>query len=112
PSSAKSISATEPMAAVDVSPRAAGQSPQSNAAARSSLEIKSPIMGMFYAQPEPGAPPFVTLGAVVDEGTTVGLVEVMKTFNAVSAGVSGKIVEVCARNGELVEFGQVLFRVQ
>jgi acetyl-CoA carboxylase biotin carboxyl carrier protein len=75
------------------------------------IEIKSPIMGMFYAQPEPGAPSFVTVGSTVNEDTTVALVEVMKTFNAVSAGVSGKVVEICAQNAQLVEFGQVLFRV-
>jgi acetyl-CoA carboxylase biotin carboxyl carrier protein len=76
-----------------------------------SAEIKAPIMGMFYAQPEPGAPPFVAVGSDVREDTTVALVEVMKTFNAVTAGVRGRIVEVCVRNAELVEFGQVLFRV-
>jgi acetyl-CoA carboxylase biotin carboxyl carrier protein len=75
------------------------------------VDIKSPIMGMFYAQPEPGAPPFVAVGSNVREDTTVALVEVMKTFNAVTAGVRGRIVDVCVQNGELVEFGQVLFRV-
>ena len=75
------------------------------------VEIKSPLMGMFYAQAEPGAAPFVTVGATVEADTTVGLVEVMKTFNGVSAGVRGKIVEVCAPDGQLVEYGQVLFRV-
>jgi acetyl-CoA carboxylase biotin carboxyl carrier protein len=68
-------------------------------------------MGMFYAQPEPGAPPFVTVGSNVREDTTVALVEVMKTFNAVTAGVRGRIVDVCVQNAELVEFGQALFRV-
>jgi acetyl-CoA carboxylase biotin carboxyl carrier protein len=75
------------------------------------VDIKSPIMGMFYAQPEPGAPSFVTVGSDVREDTTVALVEVMKTFNAVTAGVRGRVVEICVRNAELVEFGQVLFRV-
>jgi acetyl-CoA carboxylase biotin carboxyl carrier protein len=76
-----------------------------------SVDIKSPIMGLFYAQPEPGAPPFVTVGESVGADTTVALVEVMKTFNAVSAGVRGKVVEVCVEDAQLVEFGQVLFRV-
>jgi acetyl-CoA carboxylase biotin carboxyl carrier protein len=75
------------------------------------VEINSPIMGLFYAQPEPGAPPFVTVGSSVNEDTTVALVEVMKTFNAVGAGVRGKIVEICVLDSQLVEFGQVLFRV-
>jgi len=76
-----------------------------------SVEITSPIMGMFYTRPEPGAATFVTVGESVEEDSTVGLVEVMKTFNAVSAGVRGKIVEVCAPDAQLVEYGQVLFRV-
>jgi acetyl-CoA carboxylase biotin carboxyl carrier protein len=87
------------------------QAPSSNSGHQGVVEIKSPIMGMFYAQPEPGAPPFVAVGSNVREDTTVALVEVMKTFNAVTAGVRGRIVDVCVQNGELVEFGQVLFRV-
>jgi len=85
--------------------------PTATAPQEGTIEIKSPIMGMFYAQPEPGAPAFVAVGATVGEDTTVALVEVMKTFNAVNAGVRGKIVEVCAQNAQLVEYGQVLFRV-
>jgi acetyl-CoA carboxylase biotin carboxyl carrier protein len=76
------------------------------------LEIKAQIMGMFYAQPEPGAPPFVTIGAAVEEDTTLCLIEVMKTFNAMTAGVKGVITEICAENAQLVEYGQVLFRVR
>lgn len=76
------------------------------------LEITAPTMGIFYAQPEPGKPPFVTVGAVVEETTTVALVEVMKTFHAVPAGVRGTVVEVCVSDAQLVEFGAVLFRVR
>jgi acetyl-CoA carboxylase biotin carboxyl carrier protein len=75
------------------------------------VEIRSPIMGMFYAQPEPSAPAFVSVGSIVQEDSTVGLIEVMKTFNAVAAGVRGRIVEVCTSDSQLVEYGQVLFRV-
>jgi len=76
------------------------------------VDITSPLLGVFYAQAEPGAPPFVTVGTEVNEDTTVALVEVMKTFNAVPAGLRGTIVEVCAQNAQLVEFGQVLFRLR
>ena len=96
-------------AAVPTTP--AAQPPLSTSTHQGSIEIKSPIMGMFYAQPEPGAPPFVKVGATVDENTTVALVEVMKTFNAVGAGVRGRIAEVCVQDAQLVEYGQVLFRV-
>lgn len=76
------------------------------------IDIKSQIMGMFYAQPEPGAPPYVSLGAAVDESTTLCLIEVMKTFNAMTAGVKGVIAEICVESGQLVEYGQVLFRIR
>jgi acetyl-CoA carboxylase biotin carboxyl carrier protein len=82
------------------------------AASAGTIEIKAQIMGMFYAQPEPGAPPFVALGAEVKADTTVCLIEVMKTFNAMTAGVKGVITEICAENAQLVEYGQVLFRVR
>ena len=105
--------APAPAAALAPSPAepAAPASPASADGAPVTIEITSPIMGMFYAQPEPGAPPFVAVGAMVEEDSTVGLVEVMKTFNAVKAGVRGKIVELCIPETQLVEYGQVLFRV-
>jgi oxaloacetate decarboxylase alpha subunit len=79
--------------------------------AEGGVEIAAPIVGRFYAQPEPGAAPFVRIGSEVDESTTVGIIEVMKVFNAVSAGVRGVISEVCVRDGDFVEYGQRLFRV-
>jgi acetyl-CoA carboxylase biotin carboxyl carrier protein len=76
------------------------------------VAIAAPLLGRFYAQPEPGAPPFVVAGYEVTESTTVGLIEVMKTFNAVSAGVSGVVTEICVRDAQLVEYGQVLLRIR
>lgn len=76
------------------------------------VAITAPMMGVFYAQPEPGAPPFVTVGSHVDPDTTVAVVEVMKLFNAVPAGVAGTVVEVLALNAALVEYGEPLFRVR
>jgi biotin carboxyl carrier protein len=70
------------------------------------------MVGVFYRSPEPGAPPFVEVGARVEEGATLGLVEVMKMFNGVTAPVSGEVVEVLAGNDEFVEFGQPLFRLR
>ena len=86
--------------------RAAGAAPAGT------IEIKSQIMGMFYPQPEPGSPAFVSIGAEVKEDTTVCLIEVMKTFNAMTAGVKGVITEICAENAQMVEYGQVLFRIR
>jgi acetyl-CoA carboxylase biotin carboxyl carrier protein len=76
------------------------------------VPIKAPMVGTFYATPEPGAPPFVKLGDHVDAETTVGLVEVMKVFNAVSSGADGTIDEICVESGQFVEHGQTLFLVR
>jgi acetyl-CoA carboxylase biotin carboxyl carrier protein len=76
------------------------------------LPIIAPLLGTFYVAPEPGAPPFVTVGQTITEDTTVGLIEVMKVFNSVRAAVKGTIVEVVAQNGQFVEFGQTLFIVK
>jgi acetyl-CoA carboxylase biotin carboxyl carrier protein len=75
-------------------------------------EITAPMVGTFYAAPEPGAKPFVEVGAEIDEEATVGLIEVMKVFNAVQSRVRGKIVEVLVQNGQFVEVGQPLFVVE
>jgi acetyl-CoA carboxylase biotin carboxyl carrier protein len=74
--------------------------------------VPAPMVGVFYRSPEPGAPPFVEVGARVEVGATMGLVEVMKMFNSVSAPAGGEVVEVLAGNDEFVEFGQPLFRLR
>jgi acetyl-CoA carboxylase biotin carboxyl carrier protein len=76
------------------------------------LPIAAPMVGTFYAAPEPGAPPFVKLGTKIDEETTVGLIEIMKVFNAVQSRVNGVIVDVCVQNSQFVEYGQTLFVVR
>lgn len=76
------------------------------------VAVTAPILGTFYVAPEPGAPPFVTVGQQVTEDTTCGLIEVMKVFTSVRAGVKGTIVEVVAANGSFIEFGQTLFIVK
>jgi acetyl-CoA carboxylase biotin carboxyl carrier protein len=74
-------------------------------------EIKSPMVGTFYAQPEPGAEPYVRVGARVTPTTTVCIIEAMKIMNNIDAEVSGVIKEICVLDAQPVEFGQVLFRV-
>ena len=69
-------------------------------------------MGRFYPRPEPGAELYVSVGSEVQEDTVVGLIEVMKLFNTVQAGVRGVITEVCAPEGEFLEYGSPLFRVR
>ncbi|WP_218153112.1 acetyl-CoA carboxylase biotin carboxyl carrier protein [Tranquillimonas alkanivorans] len=74
--------------------------------------VKAPVVGTFYVAPEPGARPFVELGQSVAEDTTVGLIEVMKTFIDVKAGCVGTIVRCRVENGMSVEFDQPLFEVE
>lgn len=74
-------------------------------------EIKSPMVGTFYASPEPGAAPYAKVGSRVSSGQTVCIVEAMKIMNEIEAEVAGVIKEVCVEDAQPVEFGQVLFRV-
>lgn len=76
------------------------------------VEIKSPIVGTFYATPSPDAESFVETGSGVNPQTVVCIIEAMKVMNEIKAETSGKIVEILATNGQAVEFGQVLFRVK
>jgi acetyl-CoA carboxylase biotin carboxyl carrier protein len=76
------------------------------------LTIPAPMLGTFYRAEAPGAAPFVGEGSRVEADTVVCLIEVMKMMNSIPAGVSGTIVEVCAENAELVEYGAPLFRVR
>nr|WP_286886177.1 acetyl-CoA carboxylase biotin carboxyl carrier protein [Aneurinibacillus sp. UBA3580] len=74
--------------------------------------IISPMVGTFYCAPEPGVSPYVQVGDTVKEDSIVCIVEAMKLFNEIEAEVTGEIVEVLVKNGELVEYGQPLFLVK
>jgi len=76
------------------------------------LTIDSPMLGTFYAAPDPGADPFVEVGTSVQPDTIVCIIEVMKMMNSIPAGVAGTIVDVCPENAQLVEYGETLFRVR
>jgi acetyl-CoA carboxylase biotin carboxyl carrier protein len=76
------------------------------------LSIRSPMVGTFYAAASPDSPPFIKIGDQVGPETTVCIVEAMKVFNEIPAECSGRIVAVLAQNGDAVEFGQPLFRVE
>ena len=75
------------------------------------VPVKSPLLGIFYHAPKPGAPPFVEEGAVVSEDDTVCLVEVMKCFNTVKADVKGRVAKILAENNQMVEYNQTLFLI-
>ena len=78
----------------------------------SGVTINSPTVGTFYSAPTPEDPPFVKVGDSVGPNTVVCIVEAMKVFNQIEAELSGKIVEMLVENGDPVEFGQPLFRVE
>ncbi|GAA0458073.1 acetyl-CoA carboxylase biotin carboxyl carrier protein [Alkalibacillus silvisoli] len=75
-------------------------------------EIVSPMVGTFYEAPSPEDDQYVQVGDHVDQSTVVCIVEAMKLFNEIEAETKGEIVEVLVDNGELVEYGQPLFRVK
>ena len=70
--------------------------------------VTAPLSGVFYRSPYPGEPPFVEVGSAVKEGDVLGILEIMKLMNHVKAPCSGTILEICAKNGDFVEFGHVL----
>jgi acetyl-CoA carboxylase biotin carboxyl carrier protein len=81
------------------------------AAASDLIEIKSPMIGTYYASSSPETPPFVKVGDHVGPTSTVCIIEAMKVFNEIPAEVSGLVVSVLVDNGEPVEFGQPLFKI-
>jgi acetyl-CoA carboxylase biotin carboxyl carrier protein len=76
--------------------------------ARCPIEIKAPMLGTFYRASAPGAQPFVQVGDWVTENQTICLIEVMKLFNQVPAGTAGRVLEIVAEEGAMVEHGQTL----
>lgn len=75
-------------------------------------EIVSPMVGTLYIAPTPESDAYVTKGTMVKDDTVVCIVEAMKLFNEIEAEVTGEIVEIMAEDGELIEYGQPLFRVK
>ena len=73
--------------------------------------IKSPMIGTFYSSASPETPPFVKVGDHVGPASTVCIIEAMKVFNEIPAEVAGLVVSVLVENGEPVEFGQPLFKI-
>jgi acetyl-CoA carboxylase biotin carboxyl carrier protein len=73
--------------------------------------VTAPLLGTFYRAPKPGAAPFVEVGSAVNEDTIIGIIEVMKLMNTVRAGMRGKVLDILAQDGALVEYGEPLMRV-
>lgn len=80
-------------------------------AAASTLEVCSPMVGVFYAAPAPDDEPFVHVGSKVKAGQTLCIIEAMKLLNEVTAEADGEVVEICVADGDLVEYGSCIMRI-
>lgn len=74
--------------------------------------VKSPLVGIFYPKSDPESDPFVKIGDTVNAGDTLCMVEAMKMFNEIKTPVSGTVRKILAKEGDLVEFDQVLFEIE
>lgn len=95
-----------------VAPAPAAAEAPAPAAAPAGITIDAPTVGTFYSSPTPEDPHFVSVGSTVQADTVVCIIEAMKVFNQIPAEKSGRIVEVLVENGDAVEFGQPLFRIE
>ena len=100
-----------PTPAEGVAMAAAPAAAPATAARPDLLEVKSPMVGTFYAAPEPGAKPYVAVGGRVAKGQVLCIIEAMKIMNEIESEFAGVVVEVLAEDAHPVEYGQVLFRV-
>ena len=97
---AASVAVSEPAAPAAASKAAEGDT------------VKSPMVGVFYAAPAENAAPYVAVGDSVKKGQTLCIVEAMKMLNEITAEEDGVISEICATNGQIVEYGTELFRLR
>ena len=95
------------VASADSEEKAAGTKP----AEQEGFLVKSPLVGTFYAAPAEDAAPYVAVGDTVKKGQTVAIVEAMKLMNDIESDFDGTVAEILVENGEMVEYGQPLFRI-
>ena len=101
--SAPAVTVAAPSATADV--------PQTQESAAQGIAVKSPMVGVFYSAPGTDSEPYVSVGDKVTAGDVLCIIEAMKIMNEITAEHDGVITEVCAENKQIVEFGQVLFRI-
>lgn len=75
------------------------------------IEVRSPVVGVFYSSPTPETEPFVKIGSKVKSGDVLCIIETMKIMNEITSEQDGEIVDICIKNEEIAEFGQVLFKI-
>ena len=88
---------------------AAGPAPAAETS--DTVSITSPMVGVFYRAPAENAEPYVKVGDTVRAGTVLCLVEAMKMMNEITAECDGTIAQICAENGQVVDFGRELFKI-
>ena len=93
-------------------PAALAAAPAAAKPAEDLIEIKSPMVGTFYAAPSPDSEPYVSVGAHLSDESVVCIIEAMKVMNEIKAECRGQIVEICVKNAQPLEYGQVLFKVK
>ena len=105
------VSYSAPVAPPPAAPAATPAASSESAEEARMVDVKSPMVGTFYQASSPESPPFVKVGDRIGPEKTVCIVEAMKVFNEIPAGVSGQVVAVLVENGAPVEFGQPLIKV-
>jgi acetyl-CoA carboxylase biotin carboxyl carrier protein len=85
--------------------------PKTEAPKTKLLEVKSPMVGTYYAAPEPGAKPYVAVGSRIAKGQILCIIEAMKIMNEIESEFSGVVTEIAVQDAHPVEYGQVLFRI-
>lgn len=108
PAPVPAAAAAEPAA----SPASVGPGSSEVVVPEGMVAVRAPNLGTFYSAPKPGAPPYVEVGQKVTPDTEVCLIEVMKLFTPVKAGVSGTVREICSTDAQMVEFEQVLVIIE
>lgn len=113
-SAAVSAASAPTTAAVRLAPPVATPIPASTGSALAAGQsyLRAPNLGVVWGQPKPGAPAFVTEGQLIEEGTTLCLIEVMKLFTQVTSNVRCKVVRCLVADGEMVEYDSPLFVIE
>ncbi|MGH7690926.1 MAG: acetyl-CoA carboxylase biotin carboxyl carrier protein, partial [Gemmatimonadaceae bacterium] len=106
---ANDLRLTPPQGMLAVVPEPAAE--PAAAAAPVGVEVKSPMVGTFYHSPEPGAKPYVSVGARVSKGQVLCIIEAMKIMNEIESEYAGVVKEILVEDSQPVEYGQALFRI-
>ena len=112
PHAAAPVMTPVPMPAAPVDPATAAPAETAETVDDGLINIESPIVGTFYQASSPDSEPYAKVGDQVNADTVVCIIEAMKVMNEIKAETSGVIAEVCCKDGEAIEFGQVLFKVR